>query len=209
MRRLVRIIIYAIAILLVYFIVINTVDTYMNKSDLVIPVASTVDKTSQDTIQTNEDSLGMNEGIVTDGDIVSGEYYDILDKKVFELEEHKSDENNKSKKQNETVQQDVAKDKQPKTNPTPRQTQPTGNIAHSDPDGKFLVMAGSFLLKENADALVSKLHKLGYQDAKIVIFQASQYHSVLAAKYNSEENARAISTQLSQKGIDNFVKIAQ
>ncbi len=148
------------------------------------------------------DSTLTDSTIITDMEIVDPDIvYDNIDRKVTEIESNKKAIDEKHQKEttsNKSIDQTTVQ------NPISSST-----VYQSDADGKFLVMAGSFLLKENADALVSKLKKMGYADAKVVVFTSSQYHSVLAARYNSEEKARSISVQLKQKGVDNFVKVSQ
>ncbi|MCZ2101398.1 MAG: SPOR domain-containing protein [Chitinophagales bacterium] len=207
MGRLVRIIIYAVAIMLVYFLVVNTMDTYTSKTKMdvkeVVPMDSIIDAPSDVVV----DTIDVGNEFISDADIVNGDFdYEGLDEKVLELEKTKQDPE-PPKKSGIPSNPPPKKDKPVTQADKPVQSIET--IDQSNPEGKYLVMAGSFLLKENAESLVAKLHKLGYKDARIVIFQSSQYHSVLAAKYDSEDKARNVSAQLKQKGIDNYVKTAQ
>lgn len=71
--------------------------------------------------------------------------------------------------------------------------------------GRYMVLAGSYLIKENANNMVRKLNKLGYNSAEIVIFNLSQYHSVCAARRSSYNEAVQISNELKSRGIDNYV----
>ena len=209
MGRLVRIIIYALALLIIYFLVINTMDTYMVK-----PQVPTVESNVNDSLTDYNsgllaDSLDTVDQVINSDDIVSGDFdYESLDKKVNEIEAEKKTGNKV------TESKGKSDESKPKLNdpPKPVKNESSDNKSvyyPSDNEGMFMVIAGSFLLKENADAVVSKLKKIGYTDSKVVIFTSSQYHSVLAARYNSEDKARVVSAQLNQKGIDNFVKVSQ
>ena len=75
--------------------------------------------------------------------------------------------------------------------------------------GKYLLLAGSYLIEDNAQTMVKKLKKLGYSDSEIVIFNMSQYHSVCAARYTSLSSAQQESSTLKRKGIDNYVHTKQ
>lgn len=201
MGRLVRIIIYVIAVLLVYFLVINTMDTYKGKSlqGEINPNEMVSDTTERQLEEV--DSLDLDNNVLSNEEIVSGTFdYESLDQKVTEIEANKTPVPNKTSPKNEPTNQNT------KSNTESKPVAATKPVYQSDSEGKFLVLAGSFLLKENADAMVSKLHKMGFKEAKIVIFTSSEYHSVLAARFDSEDKARAVSTQLKQKGVDSFVK---
>lgn len=94
---------------------------------------------------------------------------------------------------------------------TTKSTTTTAPIAKKPavPSGKYMVLAGSYLLKENADEMVSKLQKLGYNNAEIVVFNFSQYHTVCAGRFNSNSTANQLSSQLKRNGIDNYVHTKQ
>ena len=71
--------------------------------------------------------------------------------------------------------------------------------------GKYMVLAGSYLIEDNAKVMIKRLKKLGYQDAEMVIFDMSQYHSVCAGRYTSLSSAQQESGALKRKGIDSYV----
>ncbi len=70
--------------------------------------------------------------------------------------------------------------------------------------GRYLVVAGSYLVKSNAEKMKKRLYDLGY-DSEIVNFNLSQYYSVLAGRYNSNSEARNTVTILKRNGIDSYV----
>jgi cell division protein FtsN len=82
----------------------------------------------------------------------------------------------------------------------PRQAQ-----TYSSSDGKYMVVAGNFLVEANAGNMVRKLNNLGYS-AESVVFDESQYYTVLATRSNDYNKALSVSSQLKSKGIDNYVK---
>lgn len=74
---------------------------------------------------------------------------------------------------------------------------------------KYYVMAGSYLLEENAKKMVVKLNSLGYDNAEVVVLGNSQYHSVIANRYVDENKARSTVGILKQKGIESYVKVVK
>ncbi len=81
----------------------------------------------------------------------------------------------------------------------------TNNNQKSRSTGKYMVLAGSYLIKDNAQSMISKLGNLGYGNAEIVIFNMSQYHSVCAARLSDYNEAMQLSSELQRRGIDNYV----
>ena len=71
--------------------------------------------------------------------------------------------------------------------------------------GKYLIVAGSFLVKENATEMVSKLVIMGYNSAEWSVFDYSQYYTVVALRTNDYSSAQSVSKELKNKGIDNYV----
>lgn len=75
--------------------------------------------------------------------------------------------------------------------------------------GKYLVLAGSYLIRDNAEAMVRKLRAQGYPRAEVVAFDNSRYHSVVADRSADYNKALQVSSQLKRKGIDNYVHTKQ
>lgn len=71
--------------------------------------------------------------------------------------------------------------------------------------GGFVVIAGNYLLEGNADTMVKKLKSAGYVNAQKVVFDLSQYYTVVAGRYDSRTSANGASSDLKTKGIDNYV----
>ena len=93
------------------------------------------------------------------------------------------------------------------TKSTPEKT--VKNTNTSSYSGKYMLLAGSYLIEDNAQTMVKKLKKLGYSDSEIVIFNMSQYHSVCAGRFSSLSSAQQESSALKRKGIDNYVHTKQ
>ena len=84
--------------------------------------------------------------------------------------------------------------------------QPTTSSSSS---GKYLLLAGSYLIEDNASTMVQKLKKMGYNNAEVVVFDMSQYHSVCAGRYGNISSAKQESSSLKRKGVDNYVHTRQ
>ncbi|MEL6124482.1 MAG: SPOR domain-containing protein [Bacteroidota bacterium] len=82
-------------------------------------------------------------------------------------------------------------------------TQPTSTSYSSG--GRYVVVAGNYLLEGNADNMVSKLRKEGYGSAEKVVFDLSQYYTVIASRHASRNAAGAASANLKSMGVDNYV----
>lgn len=93
----------------------------------------------------------------------------------------------------------------PKSTPTSRPAQTTTSTYSSNGSGKHMVIAGNFLQEDNAEKMVRKLKNMGYSAEKVV-FNYSQYHSVLAIRSNDYSSVSNVSSELKRNGIDNYIK---
>lgn len=210
MGRLLRISIYAFFILVLYFWITAILKSESeNKNSL----------NSKDTIQNNTGDLQVSDstasGLATDSvslindDDLDGENidYNDIDKKVDALKGHKKTASPPDTK-NENIDT-KALEKKPNVNADtrPKPKISTGNTqANIGDGGSFMVICGSYLLKENADKMVQKLKKMGYTNAKVLIFDGAGYHSAIAAQFSSQAEAQKESASLKKNGIDCFVK---
>ena len=85
----------------------------------------------------------------------------------------------------------------------------TTSKSTSAASGKYLLLAGSYLIEDNASTMVRKLKKMGYNNAEVVVFDMSQYHSVCAGRYGNMSSAKQESSSLKRKGVDNYVHTRQ
>lgn len=84
-------------------------------------------------------------------------------------------------------------------------TSPSRVTNYTDNSGKYLVVAGSFLVENNANRLVVKLKKMGYNNAEIVMFDDSRFYTVVARRSNSRSEARNSVTSMKNKGVDCYL----
>jgi len=79
----------------------------------------------------------------------------------------------------------------------------------SSSGGNYLLLAGSYLIEDNASTMVNKLKKMGYNNAEVVVFEMSQYHSVCAGRFSNMSTANQESNSLKRQGVDNYVHTRQ
>lgn len=71
--------------------------------------------------------------------------------------------------------------------------------------GSFLVVAGNYLVEGNANEMVKKLKKNGFNNAEKVVFDLSEFFTAIAGRYPSQEAANKAVNNLKSKGIDAYV----
>lgn len=71
--------------------------------------------------------------------------------------------------------------------------------------GMYMVVAGSFKSKANAKSTLTKLEKLGYDDAELVQFDFSDYYSLVVGRSNDLNSVRSLSKELNRKGVEAYV----
>lgn len=69
-----------------------------------------------------------------------------------------------------------------------------------------MVVAGSFSMRHNAEAQVKKLKQLGYDNARVEIFNGGALATALVDRFSNYDRAKNLVTELKGKGVDCFVK---
>ena len=73
--------------------------------------------------------------------------------------------------------------------------------------GKYMVIAGSYKVRRNAEKEVARLNGLGYLNARIGIFNQGTYASVLVNAYDSKADASALVAELkAQHNIASYIQ---
>lgn len=80
----------------------------------------------------------------------------------------------------------------------------TYSTSNNSSAGRYLVISGSYLVEDNAEAMSRKLSKMGYT-AEVIKFDLSEFHSVCAGRYNDYDAALNATAKLKQQGIDSYV----
>ena len=167
----------------------------------------------------SKDISDTEEVIQTSDEAVNGDEVN-LEEDIFGEEESKYDTNSTKAKDDasKTVDEEnvddyvdysgEVKETKKTTKETTNTSKPTK--AHikrhkaSSGGGSYLVVAGSYLVKGNANKMKKKLYNLGY-NSEIVNFDLSQYYSVLAGRFSSRKDANDAVTILKRSGIDCYV----
>lgn len=71
--------------------------------------------------------------------------------------------------------------------------------AYSEGTGDYMVIAGAFSKKSNADGVLRKIRNLGYPQAEVVKFDYSDYYSVCVARYETNRDAKKIADSLKSR----------
>lgn len=83
------------------------------------------------------------------------------------------------------------------------------SVNKGNENGKYMVIAGSYLIKENAERMRKRIQDLGYEQSSLVVFDLSQYHSVVAARFSDYDKALKVSNELKRRGVDCYVHAQQ
>ena len=79
-------------------------------------------------------------------------------------------------------------------------------VAASERSGDYLVLAGSYKVRENADSEVQRLRKLGFENAEVSPFNKGAYAVVLVDRFTDMNDAQATVKTLKGKGVASYVQ---
>jgi cell division septation protein DedD len=92
----------------------------------------------------------------------------------------------------------------PTTKPAKTSTDAADNANYTD--GKYMVIAGSFSIKASAEKQASKLKKMGYENARMEIFDKGKYAVVLVDRFDNMAEAERLVKKLNGDGVKSYVK---
>lgn len=92
---------------------------------------------------------------------------------------------------------------------TPKGGTPTSYNSGSSSTGDYLVVAGSFSLRHNADNQVSYLKELGYNNAQVEMTRGGALASAMVGRFTNRNSAQQLVDELKRKGVDAIVKKAE
>jgi len=72
--------------------------------------------------------------------------------------------------------------------------------------GEYMVIAGTFKVKSNAENMVSKLRSKGYNDATVEIFDRGAYAVALVGQFAEYGDAKDLKSRLSNDGFEALVQ---
>lgn len=202
MSRLLKILLYAVVLFFLFLWVSTLVKSCGsdNTSSSTERIAEATDESSEETYE-EDDFFEDDEG---EEDEASGE--DTYEEDAYEEEEDEVEQIDY------TEIDKVVEDKL--NEPTKDDRSPTSNSGNTNvtkgtSSGKYMVIAGSFLIEKNAENMRNRLNNLGYDNASLVVFDLSQYHSVVAARFSTYEAALKVSNELKRRGMDCYVHAQQ
>ena len=79
------------------------------------------------------------------------------------------------------------------------------NDKGSASDGDYLVLAGSFEFRHNADSYAKNLRNLGYTNAEVVMFNRGKYATVMVDRFFSSDQAMDLLNRLEKDGVDAYL----
>lgn len=193
MSRLLKILLYAV-VLFFLFLWIST---------LVKSCGS--DTTSIAADIASEDNDGSSEETYEEDDF----FEDDESEEEDSYEEEDDDEEQIDYTEIDKVVEDKLNEPDPVENRSTTSNSTNTNVTKGTSSGKYMVIAGSFLIEKNAENMRSRLNNLGYDNASLVVFDLSQYHSVVAARFGTYEAALKVSNELKRRGMDCYVHAQQ
>lgn len=72
--------------------------------------------------------------------------------------------------------------------------------------GQYMVLAGTFKYRSNAEDMVSKLRGMGYSSASVELFDRGAFAVALVDRFDDLGEAKSLKSELSGKGISSYVK---
>jgi len=191
MARILKILAYAVILFLLYLVITGFLKSCNNNSKVAsASVENTIESESGDAFFEEEEFEGEENTLFADN---VGEIEDIDYDKIDKAVEKRTKSNGEDTP--------VYVEKEEKTAP-PKPSTPSNYDSSS---GSYMVIAGNYIINTNAENMVLKLKKNGYNNAEIVIFDMSQYHSVVANRFSDYNSAYNLAKQLEAKGIDSYV----
>lgn len=193
MNNIVRIILYIVGITLLYL----WISTMMGSCNASNPVDDIVDAATETNIIDAEEYFEEDE-------FEGGQTIDLSEDDSFETDGTTTDYTALDEAIDKSFEE-AAAPKATTQKSTPKQSSQPASRSQSNSNGKHMVIAGNFLQEGNANKMVTKLKNMGYSAEKVV-FNNSQYHSVLAARSNNYSSVSNVSNELKRNGIDNYIK---
>lgn len=186
MGQLLKVLFYAIAILFVYLIFAGLYKSCNSKKAELTAIENTVDgdNTSDDFEENTSEFFEEDEDEEIDYGSSETEEVENADDLFEEVED--------------TNYEEESDDVEESTYTPPART-------NSNNSGSYLVIAGTFGSKSNAEKMVSKLRDIGYDGAEYLVFDNSSYYSVTAGRFSSKSNAAEVVQILQRNRIESYV----
>ena len=181
MNRILKVIFYIIVLSLLYLWMSTVFDSCgKDKQDIVEETENTLD----DVLSSGDDEItDLSDLTESDEDEFEGE--EVESKDVEEI--------------NDDLTAPIEEEEEIVETPAPR------TEYRSYDSSPYLIVAGSFSQESNANTLVDKLRRMGYNDAEKAIFDGSKFYSVIAERHTDYELALNKASALKSRGVDCYV----
>ena len=197
MNKLLRVGIYIVCITLLY-LWMSTMFNSCGSADL-------GDQTTDLLSQTTEEVIDV-EQYFEDEEFEEGQTIDLSEDNAFGEDTFESDDIAEDTSEPDYSGLDSAIDRAFEPEEETQTYTPPVTARSTSSSGRHMVIAGNFLMRENADKMVTKLQNMGYSSAERISFDDSEYHSVIAERSNDYARAADASSRLKNNGIDNYIK---
>ncbi len=210
MTKAVKIILYVAILIFVYFSIISIYKSCSSRDETIDKIDNQTSVEEDDffeDFESEEDNSSDPIDIKEPKEID----YKSLDEKLKGGKDNTKNSFDKDEEEKRAKKRSLLKKVKRKVSPTsvPQKKTPKPTPNYSGKSGSYLLVAGSFLVEQNARNLVSKLKKMGYSDAEIAVFDESRYHTVIASRSNSQSEAIRLKTSLKNRGVDCYVHTRQ
>jgi cell division protein FtsN len=185
--------IVAVCILALAFLIYRmaTIDSGPAASDATEQV---MDESAPDPTMPEENTAGTEYGDETTAPNYSRDADEMDDEKVEAVDEMPAPKK-------EPAATKPAEKPADRAEPAPPAEEPAPAPAYSA-SGSYMVLAGSFREMVNAEAMVSKVKKLGYESASVEKFDRGAFAVALVDRFDSYAEANALVKELAKKGVE-------
>lgn len=205
----VTIAIVAAIVLILGFLVYKTI-SLVNKDEL--ENTQQTEQTVAD-FQNNEDLYDDEENYKYDdeGDIVKEDLAEALPATDIDLDDDELGDYDEIADEPMLDEYEADKAAEQDDYPLEDATSPKDYIDESDDssfssEGDYMVIAGSYTIKANAESAAKRFRSQGYENAEVGLFNKGAYANVIIDRFDSSSSAQELAKELKSKGIEAYVQ---
>lgn len=205
----VTIAIVAAIVLILGFLVYKTI-SLVNKDEL--ENTQQTEQTVAD-FQNNEDLYDDEENYKYDdeGDIVKEDLAEALPATDIDLDDDELGDYDEIADEPMLDEYEADKAAEQDDYPLEDATSPKDYIDESDDssfssEGDYMVIAGSYTIKANAESAAKRFRSQGYKNAEVGLFNKGAYANVIIDRFDSSSSAQELAKELKSKGIEAYVQ---
>ena len=205
----VTIAIVAAIVLILGFLVYKTI-SLVNKDEL--ENTQQTEQTVAD-FQNNEDLYDDEENYKYDdeGDIVKEDLAEALPATDIDLDDDEFGDYDEIADEPMLDEYEADKAAEQDDYPLEDATSPKDYVDESDDssfssEGDYMVIAGSYTIKANAESAAKRFRSQGYENAEVGLFNKGAYANVIIDRFDSSSSAQELAKELKSKGIEAYVQ---